>query len=111
MSSKINFNTRILLEHAYISAGVNNQKLNDYEAKSPTLVTMLNNYKGSYVYDAPKTGAYYSSKDKSISIAQGYKGTNFDLALAHELGHATGQYQSLGFTDNEIQKKKAAMTL
>ena len=59
--------------------------------KSPTLIGMINTFKGKYNYVPGYKGAYYKAGSNSITMGDGY--TNI-LALAHELGHATGTYQN-----------------
>ena len=62
--------------------------------KSPTLVNLLNRFQGNLLIDEQDTTVGVGAKayGNTIHIAKSYK--NF-LNIAHELGHATGQYQQI----------------
>lgn len=62
--------------------------------KSPTLVNLLNRFQGNLLIDERDTTVGVGAKayGNTIHIAKSYK--NF-LNIAHELGHATGQYQQI----------------
>lgn len=68
--------------------------------KSPTLVDLLNRFQGTLIIDNQQsavTGA--KSYGNTIHISKGYKNL---LNIAHELGHATGQYQQINSDKNNL---------
>lgn len=68
--------------------------------KSPTLVDLLNRFQGTLIIDNQQsavTGA--KSYGNTIHLSKGYK--NF-LNIAHELGHAMGQYQHINSDKNNL---------
>jgi len=70
---------------------------------------MMNTFKGKYNYVPDYKGAYYSAGSNSITMGDGYTDI---LALAHELGHATGTYQNgvaLESDDNLLPSEKFAL--
>ena len=78
-----------------IAAGFNAAEIQ----KSPTLVMLLNRFTGTLEVDStklpPAGGA--ATYGNTIHIAKGYK--NF-LNIAHELAHATGEYQQINHNKN-----------
>ncbi|MFW2177066.1 MULTISPECIES: hypothetical protein [unclassified Moraxella] len=56
--------------------------------KSPTLVNLLNRFTGTFIIGTIADGAV--AKGNTIYLSKTYKNL---ITLAHELGHATGQYQ------------------
>ena len=69
--------------------------------KSPTLVNLLNRFQGNLLIDEQDTTVGVGAKayGNTIHIAKSYK--NF-LNIAHELGHATGQYQQINRDKNNL---------
>lgn len=69
--------------------------------KSPTLVNLLNRFQGTLVIDKQDATAGIGAKSYGniIHISKSYK--NF-LNIAHELGHATGQYQQINQDKNNL---------
>ena len=80
-----------------IAAGFNAAEIQ----KSPTLVMLLNRFTGTLEVDStklpPAGGA--ATYGNTIHIAKGYK--NF-LNIAHELAHATGEYQQINHNKNNL---------
>lgn len=60
--------------------------------KSSTLVNLLNKFKGTFELEDKYDGAYFVPHENKIVL--GAPPYNDLVTLAHELGHATGSYQS-----------------
>lgn len=83
--------------------------------QSPTLVNLLNTYKQKYVWLNAGSGSAFDGKDELkldgahlININNGQYDA-FLTTLAHELGHATGVYQTfyiIGNTPQEYSTKR-----
>lgn len=71
--------------------------------KSPTLVGLLNRFHGKLIIDNQDKGTGIGAKSygNTIHISKSYN--NF-LNIAHELGHATGQYQQINRDSNNLYR-------
>lgn len=102
--AKINLNIRTALKNVYRTL-INDTILNMFEQNSPELVRMLNAYKGSFATHPMGNSADFNSATQLIRISTTYSINQFYLALAHELGHATGTNQSKRLSATEIQNR------
>lgn len=101
--AKIKQEVRTKLINAYGKTNhITNAVLNMFEQKSPELVRMLNAYQGTFAIHQKSQAASYTRANKLIAISADYTTHDFYLALAHELGHATGTNQSKDFIQTEI---------
>lgn len=116
---------RLLLQEAY---GL--EVVEYIEEYAPTLVNLINQYRGRFVYDKYITnGASFHSRDETDStsvdiikigtdyifmpdadvkyVIDGKKYYDLILALAHELGHAVGRYQAKNLIKKEKENKSS----
>lgn len=101
--AKIKQEVRTKLINAYGKTNhITDTVLNMFEQKSPELVRMLNAYQGTFELHSESKAANYSRSANLIKISADYSTNYFYLALAHELGHATGTNQSKALTQFEI---------
>lgn len=94
--SNINAAIRHKLTEAF---GFDAQDFSYIESHSPTLVSLLNKYTGTFQLTYPGQGASFTPSMNKISMSIDYTGKSFLETLAHELGHATGSFQAPNHTN------------
>lgn len=70
--------------------------------KSPTLVNLLNRFQGNLLIDEQDTTVGVGAKKPTAIPFILLKVIKIFLNIAHELGHATGQYQQINRDKNNL---------